>query len=432
MTLLAIPVVGVFTALTVLVFAVGARRLLGLRFSLVRTLVAGLIAFLLAQPIVKAIGGTAVTGKPNHAYVLPGLWFLLLGAVIALVVGMVFLVVAEALVPSGSLPGPLYVVRGSRKRIHRIRRYSQIGRIMLRHGLAPYLRGGRRAELATSDGRAQLARSLRGALDDGGVTFVKLGQVLSTRRDLLPTEFVDELSHLQDHAAQLPWAEVEQVLRTELGAEEETAFATIDHTPIAAASVAQVHAATLKSGEQVVVKVLRPGVRRVVEWDLDILARLARTLQRNTRWGRGIGTVELARGFAEALREELDLRIEVGNMQAIAAASAARNDRSDVRIPVPHELLCTEQVLVMQRLAGLPITAGCLTTCWPEHCWKACCAKSWWTASSTPTHTPATSCCSPTASSGCSTSARSPASTPDCVRRCSGCCSPSTGGTRSD
>jgi ubiquinone biosynthesis protein len=104
-TALTVPIVLVFTALTVLLFALGARRLLGLPFSLVRTLIAGGIAFLLAAPLITAIGGSAVT---STAGVLPGLWFVMLGVAIALLVGMVFLVVAEALVPSGSLAGPTY------------------------------------------------------------------------------------------------------------------------------------------------------------------------------------------------------------------------------------------------------------------------------------------------------------------------------------
>ena len=142
---------------------------------------------------------------------------MILGVIIALLVGMVFLVISEALVPSGSLPGPLYVLRGLRRQVGRTRRYSQISRILVRRGLLPYLRGGRRSELATSEGRARLARSLRLALEDGGVTFVKLGQVLSTRRDLLPPEFIGELSRLQDDAPQVPWPQVAGVLRDRAG-----------------------------------------------------------------------------------------------------------------------------------------------------------------------------------------------------------------------
>ena len=355
MTALTVPLVVVFTALTVLVFAFGARRLLGLPFSLVRTLIAGLIAFVLAGPIITAIGGSVVT---NRSAVLPGLWFMMLGVAIALLIGMVFLVVAEAFVPSGSLPGPVFLIRGARGQLHRARRYFQISRILLRHGLTPYLRGGRRAELAAPEGRARLAGLLRRALDDGGVTFVKLGQVLSTRRDLLPAEFVEELAGLQDHAAQVPWPQVEQVLCSDLGAEVDDLFASFDRSPIAAASVAQVHAATLTSGEQVVVKVCRPGISAVVESDLDIVERLATRLERSTRWGRSIGAVVLARGFATALREELDLRVEFRNMISLAAAAEARGGTAGVRMPVPYQPLCTKQVLVMQRMHGVPLTTA--------------------------------------------------------------------------
>jgi ubiquinone biosynthesis protein len=354
MSALNIPVVVLATALTVLVFAFGVRRLIGLPLPALRTLIAGLIAFFAASPIITAIGGATVT---KRASVLPGLWFVILGVVIALLVGMVFLVISEALVPSGSMPGPVYVLRGMRRQVGRARRYSQISRILVRRGLLPYLRGGRRSELATAEGRTRLARSLRLALEDGGVTFVKLGQILSTRRDLLPAEFISELSHLQDDAPQVPWPRIEPVLRAELGAGVDEVFASFGREPIAAASIAQVHAATLTSGARVVVKVRRPDVSAVVERDLDIVLRLAARLQRGTSWGRGVGAVELSQGFAGALREELDLRIEARNMTSVATASASRGSDS-VRVPVPHQPLCGEKVLVMERLDGRPLAAA--------------------------------------------------------------------------
>ena len=356
MTGLTILFVVLGVVLIVPLYAFGVRRLLGLRLSPLRALVGGIVALACASPIITAIGGSIAKHNGKWPF-LPALWFVILGVAIALLVGMLVVVIFEALVPSGTMPGPLYLIRALRKRTRRVRRYSQISRILLRRGMLPYLRGARRAELQTRDGRVALARSLRLALEDGGVTFIKLGQVLATRRDLLPAEFVDELSGLQDNAPQVPWPEVEQVLRAGLGAEVDDVFQSFDRTPLAAASIAQVHTATLGSGERVVVKVRRPGIETVVAWDLDIVDRLARRLQRSTRWGRGVGAVDLSNGFAEALREELDLRIEAQNMTAVAAAAAVRGVPGAVRIPKTHASLCTANVLVMERLDGRALGA---------------------------------------------------------------------------
>jgi len=348
-TVLRIPLFAFFTVLTVLLMAVGVRRLMGMTLSPLRTMIAALIAFFSASPIITAMAGSALSSK--HPGVLPGLWFVLLGVAVAVLVGMIFLVISEALVPSGSLPGPLYALRGARRLARRARRYSQITRILVRHGLIPYLRGGRRSELATREGRARLARSLRLALEEGGVTFVKLGQVLSTRRDLLPAEFISELGRLQDDAPKVPWPDIRKVLEGSLGGPVTEKFASFGQEPIAAASIAQVHTATLPSGDQVVVKVRRPDVTGVVGSDLDIVQRLAARLQRHTRWGRSVGAVDLAQGFAAALREELDLRIEAQNMTAVAAAAREEN----VRVPAAYQPYCGERVLVMQYLDGRPL-----------------------------------------------------------------------------
>src|SRR5215469_14100177 len=350
-TVLSIPLSAFFTVLTVLLLAAGLRRLIGMTLSPVRTVIAALIAFFAASPIIAAMAGASVSSK--HPGILPGLWFVFLGVVIALLVGMLFLVVSEALVPSGSLPGPLHAMRGMRLAT-RARRYWQIGRILARHGLIPYLRGGRRSELATAEGRARLARSLRLALEDGGVTFVKLGQVLSTRRDLLPPEFITELSRLQDDASKVPWPDVSQVLEESLGGPVTEKFARFDQEPTAAASIAQVHTAMLPSGDQVVVKVRRPDVMGVIGSDLDIVQRLAVRLQRRTRWGRSVGAVDLAQGFAAALREELDLRIEARNMTAVAAAPRY----GGLRVPAAYQPYCSKQVLVMQYLDGRPLLSA--------------------------------------------------------------------------
>lgn len=247
--------------------------------------IGGLVALACASPIITAIGSSIVKHNGSWSF-LPAVWFVTLGIAIALLIAMLVLVIFEALVPSGTMPGPLYLIRGLHKRARRVRRYSQIGRILVRRGMLPYLRGTRRSELQTHDGREQLAGSLRLALEDGSVTFIKLGQLLATRRDLLPAEFIDELSGLQDNAAQVPRPQVQEVLRSELGADVDDVFESFDRAPLAAASIAQVHSATLSSGQRVVVKVRRRGIDTIVAWDLDIVDRLAIRLQRSTRWAR--------------------------------------------------------------------------------------------------------------------------------------------------
>lgn len=354
MSVFTIPLAVVFGAVTVLAFALGVRRLLGLPFSATRTLAAAVLSFFLASPIITAIGGPTVTGSRS---VLPALWFIMLGVASAVLVGMVFLVAAEALVPSGSLPGMVSWGRALRRLAGRTRRYAQISRIVARHGLGPYVRGARRSELRSAEGRARLARTLAHALEEAGVTFVKLGQVLAARRDLLPEEFTDAFSRLQDQAAPVPWPQVEYALRTELDVPPGDVFAHLEKVPLAAASIAQVHAARLRTGEEVVVKVRRPGVWAVAQQDMDIITRLARMSERNTRWARRIGAVTLARGFADALREEMDLRTEARNIRSVSAAAASRRADGAVEFPLPCQDISTAGVLVMRRLHGTPLRA---------------------------------------------------------------------------
>ena len=132
--------------------------------------------------------------------------------------------------------------------------------------------------------------------------FIKLGQVLSTRADLLPADVIAELSRLQDHVAPADPAGIEALLTAELGAPPHSVFKSFDPAPLAAASIGQAHRAQLATGEPVIVKVQRPDVRALVERDLDILLRMARALQARTAWAREYAVVEMIQGFASALR----------------------------------------------------------------------------------------------------------------------------------
>ena len=223
----------------------------------------------------------------------------------------------EGRLHASPLPHP---IRSLRQRAGRTRRYLQVTRIAARHGLSSYL-GGRRPGAGEP---GPLARNLRAALEEAGGMFVKLGQVLSTRADLLPPDVIAELSRLQDHVTPADPASIEALLTAELGAPPHRVFASFDPAPLAAASIGQAHRARLATGEPVIVKVQRPDVRALVERDLDILLRMARALEARAGWARQYAVLAMTRGFAAALREELDFRIEARNIAAVASTSRVR------------------------------------------------------------------------------------------------------------
>ena len=338
--------VGVF----MVIFVPVAQRLLGVRFGLGRLAIGAGLTLAIFSPLMNAlVGPLPWTGSNGAAAALLGL-----DALCSMLAGLIFLVLAEALVPTGSLPRARDLRRDLSGRIARTRRYLQILRIAIRHGLGPYLRGRRRPGRENAAGQADLARSLRLALDEAGVTFVKLGQVLSTRSDVIPASVALELSRLQDQVSPAPWPQIEAVLTTELGAPPQQVFAEFSTEPLAAASVAQVYPARLKDGVQVVVKVQRPGIASIVDRDLDIVQRLARTLEKNTDWGRSMGVRALAEGFSDAMREELDFTVEAGNMTTVTAGRAVAAS-NDIVVPELHQKLCTQRVLTMQRLDGIQL-----------------------------------------------------------------------------
>ena len=348
--------VAVLATSTVLVAALAwaSRRLLGLSVGVLRALIAGLLGFVTAVLLGRALHAA----QPGHEIA-----FLSVTLGVPLIVAMIFLVAAEALVPTGTGPGPVEVIQGTRRAIARSRRYSQISRIAVRHGLGPYLRGRRLRGADAAGGRAELAASLRRALEEGGVTFTKLGQLLSTRRDLLPEEFTAELGQLQDRAEPAPWEQVEEVIAQSLGEPAGQVFAELDPVPAAAASIAQVHHARLRRGDgseaEVAVKVQRPGIRSTVEQDLDILMSIAAKLESRARWARTYGLVALSQGFAAAMREELDFRVEARNMTAMAASWPAQQravgGSVQVALPALYDQVSSEHVLVIEWLDGVSL-----------------------------------------------------------------------------
>lgn len=197
------------------------------------------------------------------------------------------------------------------------------------------------------------ARHLRLALEELGTTFVKLGQIVSTRADLLPAAYLAELERLQDGEPPEPWDVISAVIAAELGRPAECLYASFDPQPLAAASIGQAHAAVTFDGEEVVVKVRRPGIVGEIELDLALLAGVAHWVSRWTPFGRTHDVEGLTREFSETLRAELDYVREARNAERFAAAFA---DDTYVHIPRVIWPLTTHQVLTLERIRGAKIT----------------------------------------------------------------------------
>ena len=198
---------------------------------------------------------------------------------------------------------------------------------------------------------AGISRRLRVAAENLGPTYIKLGQIIASGDGIFPAELVAEFKWCRDEVPAEPWPVVERVLKEELRRPIHSVFASIDHTPKAAASIAQVHAATLLDGTPVVIKVQRPSVASRVRQDLAIMAWLAPHLVGRIPVAALANPPALVELFAETIMEELDFRLEAENMLDIAMSFAELDQRSFV-VPRPHPTLVTRRMLVMERLDG--------------------------------------------------------------------------------
>jgi ubiquinone biosynthesis protein len=244
-------------------------------------------------------------------------------------------------------------------------RLLQIQRVLVRHGLDEFIlathlfrplrfafylspatwferrRGGRRGE------------RIRLALEELGPIFVKFGQALSTRRDLLPADIADELARLQDRVPPFPGVEARTIAERAYGRPIDEVFEQFDETPLAAASVAQVHTARLRSGQEVVVKVIRPGVRERIERDLEVMYTLAGLARDYATEGRRLRPVEIVQEYEKTILDELDLMREAGN-----AAQLRRNFAGSDLLYVPevHWDYCRPEAMVMERIHGVLVS----------------------------------------------------------------------------
>lgn len=246
------------------------------------------------------------------------------------------------------------------RRIMQLPRYQEILATLVRHGFGFALdllpvsdRWRRRLRPFPVSDTHTLPVHFRKALEELGPTFVKLGQVLSTRPDLLPPAYISELSLLQDAVPPLPWEKIQGVLNEELERSPSAIFAYIDKNPIAAASLGQVHAARLPNGDEVVIKVQRPNIRTRIETDLNILYDVASYTQRHTPLGKVYNLEEIAEDFANTLHEEMNYLSEGRN-----ADRFRQNFRSvpGIYIPRVYWEYTTQRVLVLERIEGIKIS----------------------------------------------------------------------------
>jgi len=321
----------------VLLFAAAVSRLLGVRLRLTRALLAGLLG------VAAGILFAYLIYRRHPGQVTP----LVVGAgmVAAVVATMLGVVLAELLVRPGrqdTVSGLPHPWRALRQMVRTARRYAQLARIATRYRLV-------------SSGRAdpgQLGRRLRLALEEAGPIFVKLGQVLSTRTDLLPAAMTTELAGLQDRVPPAPWPRIQALLEEELGGDLSQVFSRVDPDPVASASLAQAHAAWRTDGAPVILKVQRPGIDELVSRDLDMIRRNTRRLESQAEWARAYHVADLGSGFADALAEELDFRVEARNIAEVAAETPAG---ATVLIPAVHTGISTRRLLVENRFDGVSI-----------------------------------------------------------------------------
>ncbi|MHA7631129.1 ABC1 kinase family protein [Corallococcus sp. M7] len=248
-----------------------------------------------------------------------------------------------------------------------LNRIRQIALIAARHGFGEVteragvwrLLGGRKEKVEVSEEarRESTARRFRLFLAELGPTFIKLGQVLSTRADLLPGEFVEELATLQDDVEAIPLEQVHAQIRDALGKEVQELFAQVDPEPLAAASIAQVHRAVTLEGEEVVIKVQRPGIDQRIDADLGVLRSLARLLEAVVEETGIYSPSGIVDEFDRAIHEELDFINEATNIRAFLEN---HKDRPYLKIPRVHAALSSRTVLTMEFIRGEKINPATL------------------------------------------------------------------------
>lgn len=240
----------------------------------------------------------------------------------------------------------------------RLKRYKDVALLLVKYGRSDLVKqAGLEDHLGLDETTlaetAPKAEELAADLEKLGPTFIKLGQLLSTRADLLPTPYLEALARLQDHIEPFPFEEVDRIVSGELGVRISKAFADFDPQPLAAASLAQVHLAHMRDGRAVVVKVQRPNIREQIVEDLEALGQIAQFLDAHTELGKRYDFGNMLQGLRSSLLRELDFKLEANNL--ITFAENLR-EFDLIIIPEPVEDFCTSRILTMEYIPGKKIT----------------------------------------------------------------------------
>ena len=252
--------------------------------------------------------------------------------------------------------------------MNRIKRLGQITRVIVRYRLDELIDRERlplsvSALFALSPSRLfpspkqTRGERIRLALEALGPVFIKFGQMLSTRRDLLPDDIVDELEKLQDQVSPFASEQAIELIESALGDSIESLFAEFDKESLASASVAQVHSAKLHSGEEVVVKVVRPGIEKIIRQDIQLLFTLARLLEKYLPDGKRLRLVDIVDDYQHTILDELDLQREGANTSQLRRNfSESDHDRALIYVPEVYWDYTRKNVLTMERIHGIPVT----------------------------------------------------------------------------
>jgi ubiquinone biosynthesis protein len=239
---------------------------------------------------------------------------------------------------------------GGSRRISGIRHFGTISRILIKHGLgevAGRLFGHSRAGAKT--GLPDPAR-IRRTLEDLGPSFIKLGQLMSTRADVFPPEYLEEFSKLQDRVPPVPFEQIRLLVETELRQPLDQLFDGFETQSLAAASVAQVHTAHLNTGEKVAVKVIRPGIEKRIRNDIQLMYYFAAKIEKRFEFGQVLGIVNLVKEFERTIFRELDMLTEAGHIERF---SRNFNEVEEIYIPKVYWQYTSKSVLVMEHIEGI-------------------------------------------------------------------------------